>query len=86
MIVRWKKVRIDILKVDDLLLTLNNDIRIIAYEHTGALFDKYLFETNWSSDVWGYYMNRKVKAIAPSGSESNVLKITLYEEGVENGK
>lgn len=71
--------------VSELLLTLNSDIRIIVYEFTpGKLYESYLFETNWASSVWGYYMDRKVKSIAPSGSETNLLKISLYKEEVEN--
>lgn len=68
------------MKVSDLLVTLNSDIRIIVYEHTGALFDSYLFETKWDSLVWGYYMDREVKAISVSGTQTNVLKITLCKE------
>ena len=71
--------------VSDLLLTLNNDTRIIVYEFVpGKLFESYLFETNWSSSVWGYYMDRKVRGITPSGTQTNVLKITIYQEENED--
>lgn len=68
------------MKVSDLLVTLNSDIRIIVYEHIGKVFDSYLFETKWDSLVWGYYMDREVKAIDVSGTQTNVLKITLCKE------
>lgn len=68
------------MKVSDLLVTLNSDIRIIVYEHTGKVFDSYLFETKWDSLVWEYYMDREVKAIDVSGTQTNVLKITLCKE------